>query len=90
MADWETTLQSLREQFLQGSAARLARIESDLERLRSFPDDAPALADLRLAFHGFSGLGGTYGFPQVTILGIEGERRCDLLDAPGQAPGAEI
>ncbi len=89
MADWETTLESLREQFLQGSAARLARIESDLERLRSDPDDAPALADLRLAFHGFSGLGGTYGFPQVTILGIEGERRCDALDEPGQAPGAK-
>ncbi len=89
MADWETTFPALREQFLQGSAARLARIESDLERLRSYPDDAPALADLRLAFHGFSGLGGTYGFPQVTILGIEGERRCDTLDAPGRSLRAE-
>jgi len=89
VTDWETTLQALRQQFLQGSSARLARIDSDLERLRSAPDDAPALDDLRLAFHGFSGLGGTYGFPQVTILGIQGERRCDALAGPGRRPGPE-
>ncbi len=87
MADWEKTLHTLREQFLQGSIARLDRIRNDLERLGSRPADGEALADLRLAFHGFSGIGGSFGFPQVTILGMEGERRCDALAEPAREPG---
>jgi diguanylate cyclase (GGDEF)-like protein len=90
VADWEKTLHALREKFLDGSTARLERIRTGLKRLGSDRGDVEALADLRLAFHGFSGLGGTYGFPQVTILGIAGERRCDALDTPGRAgPGPE-
>jgi diguanylate cyclase (GGDEF)-like protein len=87
LADWEKTLQTLRDQFLQGSVARLERIESDLGRLGSDPGDSQALADLRLAFHGFSGLGGSYGFPKVTMLGRDGERQCDALGAEAREPG---
>ena len=87
MADWEKTLQALRQQFIEGSTARLARIQTDLERLGANPSDGEALADLRLAFHGFSGLGGSFGFPRVTMLGIEGERQCEALAAPGRKPG---
>ena len=87
MADWEKTLHALREKFLEGSTARLERIRTDLERLESNPADVDALADLRLAFHGFSGLGGSYGFPKVTILGIEGERQCGALAAAARKPG---
>ena len=79
MSNWEKTLRILREQFLQGSRARLERIEIDLRRLRTEARDAEALADLRLAFHGFSGLGGSHGLPKVTMLGLEGERQCDAL-----------
>lgn len=87
MADWKKTLDALREQFLQGSTARLDRIQADLGRLRTDPEHGGALADLRLAFHGFSGLGGSFGFPEVTLLGLEGERRCDALAEDGRAPG---
>jgi diguanylate cyclase (GGDEF)-like protein len=87
VADWENTLQALRQQFIEGSTARLARIQSDLEGLGANPTDGEALADLRLAFHGFSGLGGSFGFPRVTMLGIEGERQCEALTAPGRKPG---
>ncbi len=87
MADWEKTLEALREQFLSGSAARLDRIEADLQRLSRVPGDSEALTDLRLAFHGFSGLGGSYGFPKVTMLGQDGERHCDAVAADGREPG---
>jgi diguanylate cyclase (GGDEF)-like protein len=89
MADWEKTLQALREQFIEGSTARLDRIRSALERLGSNPSDAEAVADLRLAFHGFSGLGGSFGFPKVTMLGIQGEKQCDALAALARNPGPE-
>ncbi len=87
MTDWQNTLDSLRTQFLQGTGARLDRIRADLGDLRAEPGNAPALADLRLAFHGFSGLGGSFGFPRVTLLGMDGERRCDALVASGRPPG---
>lgn len=89
MTDWDKTLQVLRERFLQGSTARLDRIEANLRRLGSNPYDVEALADLRLAFHGFSGLGGSFGFPKVTILGIEGEHLCDELSKRWRTPGPD-
>ena len=87
MADWKKTLDALREQFLQGSTARLDRIQADLGQLRREPEHSGALADLRLAFHGLSGLGGSFGFPKVTLLGLDGERQCDALAGDGRAPG---
>jgi diguanylate cyclase (GGDEF)-like protein len=89
VSDWDKTLQALREGFLQGSTARLDRIEVNLLRLRSNPFDVEAFADLRLAFHGFSGLGASFGFPKITILGIEGERLCDAFSKRWHKPGPE-
>jgi len=88
MATWEATMQGIRKQFLLGSGARLARIASDLGRLGSNASDRGALDDLRLAFHGLSGLGGSVGFPRVTTLGLDGEQQCDALVAGGARPGA--
>jgi hypothetical protein len=84
-------LRVLRSQFLAGSPARLDRIAAELDRLRGDPLDREAFDRLRTEFHGFSGLGGTYGFPAVSALGVDGERRCDaLLDSPGEPrPGPE-
>ena len=42
MADWEKTLQALRQQFIQGSTARLDRIRTALEKLGSNPSDREA------------------------------------------------
>jgi diguanylate cyclase (GGDEF)-like protein len=89
VADWDKTLQDLRERFLEGSTARLDRIETGLRRLESNPYDVEALADLRLAFHGFSGLGGSFGFPKVTILGIEGEHLCEEFSKRWRTSGPD-
>ena len=87
MTDWKITLAALRAQFLEGSKARLDRVEANLRRLRENAQDTEALTDLRLAFHGFSGLGGSYGFPRVTLLGRDGEKQCDEILAGTGGPG---
>jgi chemotaxis protein histidine kinase CheA len=70
-------IKELRAQFVRGSEKRLATIESKLARLAEAPTDRDALHALRLEFHAFSGLGGTYGFRKVSKLGNEGEALCD-------------
>jgi CheY-like chemotaxis protein len=56
--------------------------------LREASSDRERLASIRLEFHGFSGLGGTYGFPEVSALGREGERLCDAATAGDPASPA--
>jgi diguanylate cyclase (GGDEF)-like protein len=72
-------LRDLRERFVRGSEDRLARIEELVDLLEADPGNERTLTDLMIQFHGFSGAGSTYGFPQVSALGSEGERRCDAL-----------
>lgn len=57
-----------------------------IRRLREEPADREALRVLWTEFHGFSGLGGTYGFPRVSALGRDGEVRGDALFAAEPAP----
>jgi diguanylate cyclase (GGDEF)-like protein len=87
MTDLEKMLRGFREQFVRGSGERFSRVALRLTRLEEDPTDVEALRDLRLEFHGFCGLGGTYGFPQVTQLGLLGEKQCDALLSAGAAPG---
>src|SRR6266545_7265649 len=77
MPSFDEVLRDLRERFVAGSQARLERIEDALDRLDRDSADAAALRELMLEFHGLSGAGSTYGFPQVSALGLEGERLCD-------------
>ncbi|HEY6929867.1 MAG TPA: Hpt domain-containing protein [Thermoanaerobaculia bacterium] len=86
--DWEEALQTLRDQFLRGAPERFGRIETALGRLENDCSDTDALCSLRAEFHALSGLGGTYGFPQVTRLGTEGETQCDGRLTAGSRPSA--
>ena len=79
MATWEETLNQLKEEYLRGSKERLNRIERSLNFLANDKTDGEALRALRREFHGLSGSGTTYGFPQVTALGLQGEQECDHL-----------
>ena len=73
---WDDSLDELRAAYLSVAAERLSRAESELDLLVLDPGDAGALARLRKEFHGFTGSGSSYGFPEVTRLGSEGERAC--------------
>src|SRR6266496_317288 len=86
MPSFEEALRGLRERFVAGSDARLERIELALDRLDRDPADAEILRELMLEFHGLSGAGSTYGFPQVSALGLEGERLCHACLKEGSVP----
>jgi hypothetical protein len=65
----------LRDRYREQSLPRLAEMRAALEAL----PDGDARQRLLRHFHAFSGMGGTYGFPRVSVLGDEGE---GLFGAP--------
>lgn len=74
----------LRLEYLADSTQRIAELRALHERARN--GDAAALDDLRRALHKLAGSGGSYGFPDVSEKGREGERLAQrLLDAGGAA-----
>ncbi len=64
--DLSRVLAELRDRFVADALSRLVRIESSIGRLEEAPGDVAALTDLRRDFHGLSGTGTSYGFPEVT------------------------
>jgi diguanylate cyclase (GGDEF)-like protein len=88
MDSWEETLRDLRAGYLRESAAKLDGLAGSITWLESQPKDEDALTDLLRRFHAFAGSGRTYGFPQVSALGLEGENRCADILHEGHAPDA--
>lgn len=62
----DRVLSELRERFVADALVRLDRIESAIGRLEETPGDTAALTELRRDFHGLSGTGTSYGYPDVT------------------------
>jgi len=90
MTSWEETLRELRHDFVRGSLERLSRMRAQLDALALRPDEQ-ACRELMLQFHGLAGSGTTYGFPEVTRLGAEGEKRLKAaLDSGAPAAAAEL
>jgi diguanylate cyclase (GGDEF)-like protein len=86
---WLRSFRELREQFAEGAGERLAAIDAALDRLFVEPGDAESLSELRVRFHGLSGTGATFGFPRVSVLGVEGEHACDAVVEAGRPPTSE-
>lgn len=94
MGSWEEALHELRGEFVRNASARLERMRLLAAALRADPEDGGARHQLVLQFHGLAGAGTTYGFPEVTRLGLLGEqlaRRGDGQDGSvaNAAPGVE-
>src|SRR5260221_2418184 len=81
----EDALRTLRAEFVREARRRLDGIARSLEALSVQPGSRGALHGLLQGFHGFSGTGTTYGFPDVTALGQEGERSCSTRLAESAA-----
>jgi HPt (histidine-containing phosphotransfer) domain-containing protein len=64
----------LRDRFRESSLVRLEELRVAFDR--------GAIDEIRRHFHGFSGMGGTYGFPRISVLGDEAE---GLLKSPDAA-----
>lgn len=86
MEAWESTLRELREQYVRGASKRLEQLSIDTERLSKDASDLEALRELKRTFHGLTGSGTTYGFPQITALGQSGEKICDQLLRANEVP----
>ena len=86
MESWDDALAELRAEYLREAAGRLEEIDRLLDVLSRESADETAFRDLLRRFHGFAGSGTTYGLPQITALGLEGERECAALLARGAAP----
>ena len=89
MESWDDAIAELRAEYLREAAVRLEEIDRLLEALSRDAADEPSFRDLLRRFHGFAGSGTTYGLPQITALGLEGERECAALLAHGQAPASK-
>ena len=85
-SSWHRTFREMRGQFAEGAEERLAAIDGALDRLLARPEDAESLAEVRLRFHRLSGTGATFGFPRVSVLGIEGEHACDAVAEAARSP----
>jgi diguanylate cyclase (GGDEF)-like protein len=81
MLTWTEELAEFKVEFIHEAEVRLQTIDGLLDRLQGQPGDGTALAQLHLQFHSFSGIGGLFGFPQVTEMGREGESRCSAIAA---------
>lgn len=88
-SSWRRTFRELRGQFAEGAGERLAAIDGALDRLLARPEDRESLAEVRLRFHGLSGTGATFGFPRVSVLGMQGEHACDAVAEARRSPTSE-
>ena len=88
-SSWSRTFRELRGQFAEGAGERLAAIDGALDRLLAKPEDRESLAEVRLRFHGLSGTGATFGFPRVSVLGMQGEHACDAVAEAARSPTSE-
>ena len=69
----------LQQRFFAGLERRVAELRTLLDR--NAAEDAD-LEILTRAFHSLAGIGGTYGFPQVTALAREAEHFCGSVRTP--------
>jgi diguanylate cyclase (GGDEF)-like protein len=82
-------MERLRKRFVERSAARLQSAREALGRLAADAANQDALRGLMRIFHGFAGLGTSFGFADVTALGKEGELGCLAFVHAGSAPGPD-
>ncbi len=86
MGAWRQALSELRAEYVSESRPKLGEIATRLERLADEPADRQALEELQRSFQALAGSGATYGFPQVSALGSEGERACGALVREAASP----
>jgi CheY-like chemotaxis protein len=87
---FDDLLGELRAEYLRAAPERLLSMQSALDTLARDARNLEALAQLRLTFHAWAGNGRTYGFPEVTRLGLEGDVQCAARLREGPPRAAEI
>jgi len=83
MANLNEALHALRGEYVAEANENLGLIERLISTMETEPS-RPTLERLHLRFLGLAGSGYTYGFPEVSTLGRQGERLCAALLRTGQ------
>ena len=76
----------LREQYVSKTLESLATTSAVLHSISSKSATDSALQHIRTFFHDVARSARTYGFPQATVLALQGEYDCDLLIRRKQPP----
>ncbi len=66
----------LQQKFLLRLAVRLDQLAEQLDGVAQEPDDRTSLDDVMRGFHSLAGIGGTYGFPEITERARQAEHFC--------------
>src|SRR5579883_883628 len=73
MSHWNDQFAAIRAQFLIRARQRLQKIESLLNQLKSDSSNEEMLSQAVTNLHWLAGAGGTYGLPELSQIGSEGE-----------------
>jgi diguanylate cyclase (GGDEF)-like protein len=79
MASWRDSYKDLRDRFVARAFKRLDEMSAVVGLLQGRPADTSTMRELLRHFHWFAGQGTTYGFPEATRLGLEGETHCQQI-----------
>lgn len=79
MGSWRDNYKDLRDRFVARAFKRLDEMSTVVGSLENRPAEASSLRDLLRHFHWFAGQGTTFGFPEATRLGLEGEQHCEQI-----------
>jgi chemotaxis protein histidine kinase CheA len=66
----------LRSRFLTGLTGRVREMHVTIDLLAAGRGEDGAEETLARLFHSLAGIGGTYGFPEITFLAHAGEEAC--------------
>jgi HPt (histidine-containing phosphotransfer) domain-containing protein len=80
--------QELRREYLSESKDRLAELRAGLGAFRSSAPEAAAA--LKTHFHRLAGSGGSYGFPEISVIAKEAELWIATGPPPDQAAVARL
>jgi diguanylate cyclase (GGDEF)-like protein len=80
MEPFAKAFDQLRREYLTEAATRLSELREDTDRFRD--GDPDALNALRTRFHRLVGSGGSYGFPEISSVARDAERRLGAVPPP--------
>ncbi len=80
----DDALAELQREYLAEFPERLDELRTDISAFRALRPEAAA--SLKTRFHRLAGSGGSYGFPEISVLAREMEQWMATKPAPGEAP----
>jgi diguanylate cyclase (GGDEF)-like protein len=80
----DDTMLALQREYLAEFPERLEELRDDISAFRALRPEAAA--SLRTRFHRLAGSGGSYGFPEISVIAHEMEQWMATKPAPGEAP----